>query len=77
MSTEFQFYWLKRVLAMGGDDIISNTTKLYTSFFFFLTMPHGLWAPSSMTRTRTQALGSKSMESQQLDHQRISKFVTS
>ena len=35
MSTEFQFYWLKRVLAMGGDDIISNTTKLYTSFFFF------------------------------------------
>ena len=32
-------------------------------FFFFLATKHGLWDISSLTRDRTQALGSESAES--------------
>ena len=52
----------------------TNLTLKKTFFFslsFFLATPCGLWDPSSLTRDRTGALGSKSMESQPLDLQGI------
>ena len=43
-------------------------------FFFFLTVPRGLWDPSLPTRAQTRALGSESAESQPLDDQGIPFF---
>ena len=40
-------------------------------FYFFLATPRGLWDFSSLTRNRTQALGSESAESSPLDCQGI------
>ena len=41
------------------------------SFFFFLSVPHGLWDLSCPTRDPTRAQGSESEESQPLDRQGI------